>query len=447
MVLLQTTQKFLNKSEKQAIGLLSIGTFLEYFDLMLYVHMAVFLNEIFFPKTDPHTAALLSAFAFCSTFVFRPIGALIFGWLGDNIGRKPVVIITTFMMAASCFVMANLPTYEQIGVTAAWLLTLCRMVQGMSSMGEIIGAQIYVTEAIKLPAQYPAVGIIMCFSLVGTVAALLVASFVTSHGLNWRLAFWFGGGVALIGVVARTTLKETRDFADAKRRLQKTLKNVVHSISIDKDKLEHNAIFQEKVSRKTTLAYFLIQCNWPVSFYFIYLYCGGILKNTCGYTAAQIISHNLIVAAIMLSSDLIFSCLSYKIYPLKIVKFRLVVFWFLALISPFIFFSIKSPLEVLLIQTLYIIFHPTDFPAVPIFIKHFPVFKRFSYVSWLFALSRASMHIITSFGLIYLVGWFNFFGVLFFMIPASFSVAFGLNHFEKLEKAAGNYPENCLNMI
>src|SRR5574343_1713793 len=109
-------QKSLTREQKQAIGLLSIGTFLEYFDLMLYVHMAVLLNELFFPKTDAHTAMLITAFSFCSTYVLRPIGALIFGYIGDNIGRKATVIITTFMMAISCVIMANLPTYEQIGI-------------------------------------------------------------------------------------------------------------------------------------------------------------------------------------------------------------------------------------------------------------------------------------------------------------------------------------------
>lgn len=102
----------LKRDQKEAIGLLQIRTFLEYFDLMLYVHMAILLNELFFPKTDPHTAALLSAFAFCSTYVLRPIGALIFGYLGDNIGRKATVIITTTMMSVSCIIMATLPTYE-----------------------------------------------------------------------------------------------------------------------------------------------------------------------------------------------------------------------------------------------------------------------------------------------------------------------------------------------
>src|SRR3954471_19812504 len=84
----------LNREQKEAVGLLSIGTFLEYFDLMLYVHMAVILNELFFPKTDPAIATLISSAAFCTTYFFRPIGALIFGWIGDNIGRKVTVLMT-----------------------------------------------------------------------------------------------------------------------------------------------------------------------------------------------------------------------------------------------------------------------------------------------------------------------------------------------------------------
>lgn len=108
----------LTKIQKEAIGLLSIGTFLEYFDLMLYIHMAVLLNELFFPKADPHTAALFSAMAFCSTYLLRPFGALIFGWIGDNIGRKNTVVITTLLMSVSCIVMANLPTYAEVGMTA-----------------------------------------------------------------------------------------------------------------------------------------------------------------------------------------------------------------------------------------------------------------------------------------------------------------------------------------
>ncbi len=253
-------QRSLTREQKEAVGLLSIGTFLEYFDLMLYVHMEVLLNELFFPKTDPFTASLLAAFAFCSTFVLRPFGALIFGWLGDNIGRKVTVIITSFMMAVSCLIIAALPTYEQIGITATWLLTLCRAIQGMSSMGEIIGAEIFLTEATKPPVQYPAVASIVTLSTVGTFAALTVASLATSYGFNWRMAFCIGAGVAIVGVLARTTLRETPDFADAKRHLKKHFENIQNKIEINSKKLEENPFLKEKVNKKTALAYFLIEC-------------------------------------------------------------------------------------------------------------------------------------------------------------------------------------------
>ena len=107
--------KNLRRDQKEAVGLLQIGTFLEYFDLMLYVHLSVLLNDLFFPKTDQRTAALLAAFAFCSTYVFRPVGALMFGYIGDYIGRKAAIIISTTMMAVSCFFMSILPTYAEVG--------------------------------------------------------------------------------------------------------------------------------------------------------------------------------------------------------------------------------------------------------------------------------------------------------------------------------------------
>ena len=213
----------LTRNQKEATCLLSIGTFLEYFDLMLYVHMAVLLNELFFPKTDPHTAALVQAFSFCTTFIFRPIGAWMFGWIGDHVGRKSIVIVTTVMMAVSCVAMANLPTYAQIGIAASWGITICRIIQGISSMGELIGAQLYLTEITRPPVQYPIVGIVAISSVIGAVCALFIANTVLSFGLEWRIAFWIGAMIALIGAMARTALRETPEFSDAKRKAKKCL--------------------------------------------------------------------------------------------------------------------------------------------------------------------------------------------------------------------------------
>jgi len=209
----------LTKEQKRAIGILSIGTFLEYFDLMLYIHMTVVLNDIFFSKTDAFSSSLLSSFAFCVTFVFRPIGALLIGWLGDNIGRKSTVIITSFLMAASCIIMANLPTYEKIGITASIAVTLCRIIQGMSSMAEVMGAEIYLTETIRPPKVYSSIGFILISATLGGTAALFIANLSLIQGLSSRSAFWFGAIISVVGMFARRCLRKTPDFADAKRQM------------------------------------------------------------------------------------------------------------------------------------------------------------------------------------------------------------------------------------
>jgi MHS family proline/betaine transporter-like MFS transporter len=426
------TYSSLNSQKKEAIGLLSIGTFLEYFDLLLYVHMSVLLNELFFPKTDPHTTALLTAFAFCSSYVLRPFGALVFGYLGDHIGRKSTVIITTMMMSLSCFTMANLPTYEQIGITAAYLVTACRIVQGISSMGEVIGADLYITEITKPPIQYPAVTLIAVFGVLGGTCALGVASLVTSVGFNWRSAFWFGALVAIVGAVARTRMRETPDFADAKRRIKSAMIKSDHDPSI----LNTNVIWNEKVNTKTAVALFMIECSWPICFYFAYMYCGTILKNTFHFTPEEVIHQNFVVSMIQLFSWFVLAYLSYKIYPLKIIKVRLAVFMLFVLICPYLFSHLTSPFQIMFIQTVIVVFGFMGTPAIPIFYKHFPVFKRFTYATFAYALSRAVVYVITSFGLVYFSEFFGHRVILIVMIPTAIAFIYAIRHFEELEKEA-----------
>ena len=240
----------LTREQREAAAILQTGTFLEYFDLMLYVHMGVILNELFFPKTDPHIASLISATTFCLTFVFRPLGALFFGYIGDTAGRKITVIITTIMMSLCCATMAMLPTYAQVGITASWLVIICRIVQGLSSMGEIVGAQIYLTELIKIPARYPVVTFIGCADCLGGMAALALATGVLALGIDWRAAFWVGALIAVIVTVARTALRETPDFVNAKLQLKKNLEkaNIDNSLGLKKD-----YIVNENVNKKTSL--------------------------------------------------------------------------------------------------------------------------------------------------------------------------------------------------
>ena len=425
----------LNRHQKEAVGLLQIGTFLEYFDLMLYVHMAVLLNELFFPKTDPHTAALLSAFAFCSTFVFRPFGALIFGWMGDNIGRKSTVVITTMLMALSSIVMANLPTYAQIGIAASWVITICRMVQGVASLGEIVGAEVYLTEIIKKPACYPFVSFIAVSSVAGTVMALAVASLFTSFEMNWRIAFWIGSGIAAMGSIARTRLRETPEFADMNRRIKDIAETADKKAQSISRKLLRNTIVQETQNNYKLAAFwfFLIQCSWPISFYFSYFYCANLLK-ALGSTPEQIIHQNLVVTIVQLVSLSFISYLSYKIHPLKILKVKAFLYLAFLFIIPFGLSNVTSAIGIFFLQAISVSLALDSAPAVPVFLSHLPILKRYTYASFTYAVSRAAMYIITSFGLVYLTEWMGHYGLLIIMVPTYLSFIFGVKHFEKLEQ-------------
>lgn len=420
----------LTKQQKEAVGLLSIGTFLEYFDLMLYVHMAVLLNELFFPKADPYTQAIYSALAFCSTFVFRPLGALIFGYIGDNIGRKTTVVITTFMMGISCLIMAITPTYSEIGFTATVIITLCRAIQGLSSIGEIVGAEIYLSEITKPPIQYLLVSLVIVFATLGATSALGMASFITSLELNWRYAFWCGAFIAIVGTLARTTLRETPEFADAKRHISTVF--TVTDTKKHTSLLLHN--LNKENTKKTYLAYLLMQCTRPIWFYFSFIYCGNILKNSFEYTAAQVINQNFIVSMIDLLITILLTGLNYKIHPFKILTVKLILFLVFIPIFPFLMLNISTPFQLLLIQVFVNSVGVSDFPADAVLFKNFPVLKRFTCTSLTFAVSRALMYIITSFGLVYLVDFFNYWGLLIVIIPVMIGYIYGFLHFKKLNQ-------------
>lgn len=430
----QKEQRSLTKNQKQAISLLSIGTFLEYVDLMLYVHMAVLLNTIFFSPDNPYSVKVLSAFAYCSTFVFRPFGALLFGWIGDNIGRKPTIIITTIMMAGTCIGMVVLPSYEEIGFTATVLITLLRGLQGISSATEVTGAELYITEMVKPPVQYPAVALITLFGTLGVLVALGVATIVTSRNLNWRYAFLFGALVAITGTMARTTLKETPDFIDAKRRIKLSLEKT----SLDLKQINNNDIVKQKTNLKTFFSYFAIQCTWPIWSYFGYFYCGNILTENFGYSPAEIIRHNFFISIGNVAGCILLIYLSYRIYPLKILRTTFYILVGFLCFSPLIMQNLTVN-SLMLIQLYFLIFAPGYFPATAIFYKHFPIFKRFTHTSFIFAISRAVMFIITSFGLAYLTQYFGYIGILMIMVPVTISYYLGLRHFEKLEKQVNNF--------
>jgi MFS family permease len=403
----------LNFEQKQAIFILSIGTFLEYFDLMLYIHMAIILNELFFPKTDPFTSSIFAAFAFCSTYAFRPIGALIFGYIGDKFGRKTSLLLSTNFMSFSCIIMANLPTYNDIGILATWIITICRILQEISSMGEVIIAQIYLTETIKPPMQYFAVSSIAVVCRAGTTASLIIANICIINGVNWRIAFWAGALIAIVSVVARNNLRESPIFLESKNNKSR---------------------ISEQTRYKTLLANFALMSCWPIWFYITYIYSSNILKDIFFYSANDIINHNLIISIISLTCSAIISYLSFIIHPLKILKILFFIFILLIILSLYLFPNINYIYQLFLFQLIIIIFGPNSFPAEAVLHQHISILKRVTYSSFIYALSRTIIYIITSFGLIYITKYYGHLGLLYIIIPTLFTHYFARKHFDDLEK-------------
>lgn len=428
----------LTKQQKEAVGLLAIGTFLEYFDLMLYVHMAVLLNELFFPKVDPHTQAIYSALTFCSTYFLRPIGALVFGYIGDKLGRKITVVISTLAMSMSCFMMANLPTYDQIGVAASICMIICRMIQGISSMGEIIGAEIYVTEISKPPVQYTLVGIIIISSILGGMIALAFAMICTTYLINWRLAFWAGCIIAIVGSVARTTLRESTEFVDAKRRIINSIKEIedseISTKAITLIQKSNIYIAQNKIKTKNALAYFLLLPSWSICFYIIYVHIGNLLKFNFGYSGQEVILNNFYVAIINLVFSIFVIFLSKFFHPMKIFKIRTIIFLIFVPLWFYILSRATNSHQLFLVQVLLTLTSISIANSGPIVYKNFPVFKRFTYSTSLYATSKILIYGITSFGSSFLTFHLGNLGLLIITIPAGIGCYWATTHYIKLEK-------------
>ena len=426
----EKTQHSLTREQKEAVGLLSIGSFLEFFDMYLYVHMIILLNELFFPPADPFMASLLSAATFSSTFILLPIGSFFFGRLGDKIGRKKIVIITTTIMSVSCILIANLPTYAQIGITASVILTICRILQSMSCAIEFTGAGLYLTELIPHPNKYWVVAFVALVSASGGLAALGIVTLVNEIGLNWRAAFGAGAVIAIIGLFARTKLKETREFVNAKKRLCSVTKN--YNINVD-------YLNQNKVNKNNILSYFGIECVWPVVFYFVYIHCSGVLKEQFGYSNEMAVRHNLYLTVIWFISGVIFVCLVKKIHPLILCKIKAFLLITFIPFIPFFLSNINSPTELFLLQAVILFIYPSSLGIIPIIYSCFPVLKRFTYAATIYSVAKAIMYTVTSFGIVILIEYWGSYGLLFILLPASLLYIISLNHFSNLEKEAGRY--------
>jgi MFS family permease len=218
------------------IGASSAGTIIEWYDFYLYATLAPFFAPIFFPSANP-TASLLSAFAtYAAGFLVRPFGAVVFGRIGDVVGRKYAFLLTITIMGLATVVVGFLPTYAQIGIVAPIVLVTLRLLQGLALGGEYGGAAIYVAEHapddkrgfytawIQTTATigfFLALAIILVFRLNMTPAAFTGGADLFPLA-GWRYPFLISAVLLAIAIYIRMRLQETPLFARLKAKGETT---------------------------------------------------------------------------------------------------------------------------------------------------------------------------------------------------------------------------------
>ncbi|MBS0511492.1 MAG: MFS transporter [Proteobacteria bacterium] len=196
-----------------------IGNFVEWFDYAAYGYLATVIASVFFPSED-RTTALMSTFAvFAISFFIRPVGGVIWGHIGDRIGRRDALSLSILIMSGSTFVIAFLPSYDMVGIWAPVLLLLVRLVQGFSASGEYAGASAFIAEYAPPKKRGLYTSLVPASTAVGLLfGSLLVAWMHTvltpeqMHEWGWRLPFLLAAPFGLVGRYIRTSLEDTPAF-------------------------------------------------------------------------------------------------------------------------------------------------------------------------------------------------------------------------------------------
>lgn len=195
-----------------------LSNFFEFYDFTLYAAFALPLAKAFFPS-DEFSSIIKSLTVFGIAFFARPFGSFFFGYLGDTKGRRISLMLSLLLMSLSTFIIGCLPTYNEVGVFATILLILCRLLQGFSLGGESTGSFIFLLEHIGKNRGLIGATVLASGTL-GMIFATLQGVIFTQKNMpewSWRIPFWLGSFMGVIGVYIRYCLAETREFLTSER--------------------------------------------------------------------------------------------------------------------------------------------------------------------------------------------------------------------------------------
>ncbi|MBY0355451.1 MAG: MFS transporter [Rickettsiales bacterium] len=200
-----------------------IGNGLEWYDFALYGHFAAIISRHFFPSDDPLISLIATYGAFAAGFAMRPLGAILFGYIGDRYGRKISLAIAILMMAIPTACIGLLPTYAHIGVMAPILLTLIRLLQGLSLGGEFSGSITFIVEHSsdhrRGLAGSASMASLVAGMLLGSLVATVTSELMTEAQLiewGWRIPFALGLLIGFVGFYIRHHTDESPKYIEAK---------------------------------------------------------------------------------------------------------------------------------------------------------------------------------------------------------------------------------------
>jgi MFS transporter, MHS family, proline/betaine transporter len=199
----------------------AVGNVMEWYDFAVYAYMAPVLSNLFFPSDDAFISLMATFGTFAAGYLSRPLGAIIFGHIGDKMGRKPVLILSVIVMGGATVGVGLLPTTEQIGVSAAIALVCLRIFQGLSVGGEYTGSTAFVAE--HAPPKTRGFYASWIFSgsffgfLLGSAVATVFTNFIDQTTLNdwaWRIPFIGGGIIGIMAFYFRSQIDEPKNFKE-----------------------------------------------------------------------------------------------------------------------------------------------------------------------------------------------------------------------------------------
>jgi hypothetical protein len=223
MATAQAVARGITPEERKVIFASSLGTVFEWYDFYLYLVMSPIIAKQFFSGVDPNTAIIFTLLGFAAGFIVRPFGAIVFGRLGDMIGRKYTFLLTIVIMGTSTFLVGVLPSYAYAGIAAPIILVALRILQGLALGGEYGGAATYVAEHAPNDRRGAFTSWIQTTATLGLFLALIVIQATRSitgedfFGSNgWRIPFLLSIFLLIISVWIRLSMNESPAFAKMK---------------------------------------------------------------------------------------------------------------------------------------------------------------------------------------------------------------------------------------